>query len=289
MKWLILGILLGGCATTAPLPARAVELNRSGAEALAAGDLTTAEARVQVALEYNPRFTEAWVNLGLIELKRGNFDAARKHLKRARDLNPDLPAPHHALGLVADEQGAHLEAEKHYREALKVDPGFLPARANLARRLFERGQNDEARQQFLRLVEIDDTSREGWAGYVEALLRLEREAEADAALDRAHQRLGGDPAILLLVARKLLRHDKIAEAEGILLPITRDPDRLRACAAWAWLAIAAVARGDAEAAVAAASRAQEIERSDGLAAFAMAQARALRTRLFGVAPTPPSR
>jgi len=37
--------LLGGCAGSAPLPPRAVELNRAGAAALAAGDYETAEAR----------------------------------------------------------------------------------------------------------------------------------------------------------------------------------------------------------------------------------------------------
>src|SRR5438477_12452953 len=85
------------CAHPAPLPAKAIELNRQGAAAIAGGDLEKAEARVALALEYNPRFTEAWVNLGIIEMTRGNFERARVDLVRARDLNPDLPTPHHAL------------------------------------------------------------------------------------------------------------------------------------------------------------------------------------------------
>jgi len=117
-----------GCSTVPPLPPKALELNQTGAAALAAGDLSTAEARFAVALEYSPRFTEAWVNLGYVELRRGNLQRARKHFIKARDLNPDLPAPHHALGLLADKRDIGKEAEAHYRQALKVDPGFAPAR-----------------------------------------------------------------------------------------------------------------------------------------------------------------
>src|ERR1700730_13816419 len=88
---------LVGCVHPAPLPAKAIELNRDGAAAMATGDLEKAEARIALALEYNPRFTEAWVNLGIVEMDRGNFARAHHDFIKARDLNPDLPAPHHAL------------------------------------------------------------------------------------------------------------------------------------------------------------------------------------------------
>ena len=51
-----------GCASNPPLPPKAIELNQNGAAALAAGDLSTAEARLGLAIEFSPRFTEAWVN-----------------------------------------------------------------------------------------------------------------------------------------------------------------------------------------------------------------------------------
>src|SRR5215471_20102256 len=89
---LLLAIVVTGCSSVPPLPPKALELNQNGAAALAAGDLSTAEARLSVAIEYSPRFTEAWVNLGYVELKRGSLERARKHFIKARDLNPDLPA-----------------------------------------------------------------------------------------------------------------------------------------------------------------------------------------------------
>ena len=57
--FLVLAALITGCAGTAPLAPKAVELNRAGTEALAAGNLEMAEARFALALEYHPRFVEA--------------------------------------------------------------------------------------------------------------------------------------------------------------------------------------------------------------------------------------
>jgi Flp pilus assembly protein TadD len=262
-----------GCSSRPPLPPRALQLNEDGAAALASGDLDTAAARLQVAIEYSPRFVEAWTNLGLVELRRGNLDVAHKHLAKARSLNPDLPAPHHALGLLADRRGLGDEAVKHYRQALKVDPGFSPARVNLGRRLFQRGSFDEARDQFLRLTQVEPERLEGWTGLAECLLRLDREPEADEVIGRARERFGDVPEVRLLVARQQLRRGAWLEAESTLAPLTNDPDRAREGAAWAWIAVARLARGDRAGALRAAGEAQAIDREDPVAAHVVAEAK----------------
>jgi tetratricopeptide (TPR) repeat protein len=237
--------LVVGCASNPPLPPKAVELNQNGAAALAAGDLATAEARLALAIEFSPRFTEAWVNLGYVELQRGRLAEARKDFVKARDLNPDLPTPHHALGLLADHRGLGKEAEGHYRMALKVDPAFLPARENLARRLFERRAFDDAREQYLRLTQVQPNELPGYVGLTECFFRLDREAEAADVIGRARARFGDVPDVRLLVARLQLRADAFVEAEETLAPLTNNADASRASAAWAWIAVARKARGDA--------------------------------------------
>lgn len=254
-----------GCASVPPLPPKAAELNHAGAAALAAGDLSTAEARLALAVEYSPRFTEAWVNLGYVELRRGNLELARKHFAKARDLNPDLAAPHHALGLLADRRDLGAEAEKHYKQALKVDPGFAPARANLARRLFRRGAIDDAREQFLRLTQVEPDVPAGYLGLAECLFRLDREAEADDVIARARARFGELPELMMLVARQLLRRGNAAEAEELLAPLTDDPDRSRASAAWAWIAVSRRARDDLRGARAAAREALALDPENDVA------------------------
>lgn len=241
---------LAGCASVPPLPRKALELNRDGAAALAAGDLATAEARLGVALEYSPRFTEAWVNLGYVALERGDLEHARKNFVKARELNPDVAAPHHALGVLAERRELGTEAERHYRAALKVDPAFAASRANLARRLFARGAFDDAREQFLRLTQVQPEVLDGYLGLAECFLRLEREGDADDVLGRARMRFGDVPELRLLVARQLLRRDAFVEAEDVLAPLTEDASSSRAASAWAWIAVARRSRGDASASAA---------------------------------------
>lgn len=254
-----------GCASIPPLPPKALELNQTGAAALAAGDLTTAEARFSLALEYSARFTEAWVNLGYVELRRGNLAKARKYFSKARDLNPDLPAPHHALGLLADERAIGKEAEGHYQQALKVDPGFVPSRANLARRLFQRGEFEASREQYLRLSQVAPEALSGYLGLAECLLRLDREGEADDVIGRARVRFGDAPELVMLVARQLLRRGAFSEAEELMAPLTNDEDRSRAAAAWAWIGVARLARGDRPGARAAAKESVAIDKRNDVA------------------------
>jgi tetratricopeptide (TPR) repeat protein len=270
----VLGLV--ACTHPAPLPPKALELNREGAAAIASGDLQTAEARIALAIEYNPRFTEAWVNLGLVEMMHGNFEAARRDLLRARRLNPDLPAPHHALGLLAERKLAPAEAETYYRAALKVDPGFAPSRINLGRLLFARGAFEDAREQFLRVTQVAAEWADGWAGLVETLLRLERTEEADRVLADAHRRLGAHPSLELLEARFLLRRSAYHAAAERLVPLSRLPDRTRAVAALSWLAIARLGEGELDAAALAAERAVRLDPDDAVARYAIEAVRATR-------------
>ena len=251
---------LWGCASNPPLPPKAIALNGAGALAL--------------ALEYSPRFTEAWVNLGLVEERRGNFELARRDFVKARDLNPDLPAPHHALGVLADAEGHTTEAEKHYRAALKVDPGFAPARVNLARRLFARAAYDEAREHFLRLTQVAPTALDGWTGLCETLLKLDRTEDGRAVLGHARDAFGEVPAITLLQGRFLLLDGRYADAEAVLAPIAESPRALpQSAAALAWLAVARLGRGDVRGATTAAERASSIDPDDGVAQYALRAAR----------------
>jgi tetratricopeptide (TPR) repeat protein len=264
--------LLCGCKPPVPLPPKAVELNRLGAVAFSRGDLETAEVRFALAIEYHPRFTEAWVNLGWVELGRGNFVRAKKDFQKAKGLNGDVPTPHHALGVLEDRLGDVAAAEKHYRAALKVDPGFAPARANLGRLLFDRGRYDDAREQFERLTEAAPDSELGWIGLCESLFRLGREEDAVRALSRGREHVGDTPDAILLLARQLLRHGAAAEAENALAPLTYRHDASRQAAAWAWIALARLSRGRVESAVQAASEALQANRDDVVANHAMSLA-----------------
>lgn len=280
----LLGLLaliaaIGACTSAVPLSPKAIALNREGAAALAAGHLETAEARIALALEYSHRFTEAWVNLGLVELQRGNFDRARRHFLEARRLNPDLPAPHHALALLADREGDGEAAEAGYRAALKVDPGFAPARANLARRLFDRGAFEEAREHFLRLTEVAPDLAGGWTGLCAVMLRLGRVDDAAGVLLRAAEHRAPPATLAVLDARILLERGEFGRAAARLATWTAGGDVADRAAALAWLAVARLAGGDDVGGREAAARAAALAPADGVALYAVAVARGERPPL----------
>ncbi len=268
---LVITGLLGGCSGAAPLPPQAVALKRAGAEALARGDLATADARLSLALEYSPRFVEALVNQGLVELQRGNFDRARELIARARRLNPDVAQPHHALGILAERQARPDDASRHYYDALEVDPGFAPSRANLARLLFDAGMLNEALVQLKRLAEAAPDSVEAPLGLAETLLRLGRIAEAEAIVSAAREQFPDSPELVVLAARAQMRRGQVDSAVELLSPLGYGRDDV-AANALGWLATAELLRGDPRRAVGAAKRALELLPDSPVATYAMAQA-----------------
>jgi tetratricopeptide (TPR) repeat protein len=274
-KTIVIGLLVGcfmsGCKGSAPLPPKALELNRTGAEALEKGDLETADARFALALEYNPRFVEALVNQGLVEVQRGNFKNARKLLGRARRINPDVAQPHHGLGVLAEREGRPDVAAKHYDEALRIDPGFAPSRANLARLLFESGRYEHARVQFKRLTEVAPDDVHGYVGLAESLLHLDRIEEADAVVENGLERAPKQADLVILRARSYLRTGQWDRAVELLTPLARSHDDI-AVVALGWLATAEIGRGRLEYAVGAARKALELDPHASVAVYALATA-----------------
>jgi tetratricopeptide (TPR) repeat protein len=266
---LTLPVFCFACAGSAPLPAKALDLNRAGVDALAAGDLETADARFGLALEYNPNFVDALTNQGLVELQRGNFERARQLLTRARRLNPDVAQPHHALGVLAERERRPDLASRNYYEALRVDPGFAPSRNNLAHLLYDGGLFEDALVQFKRLVEVEPNAVDALAGLAATLLHLERVNEAGDVIERALGLTPESPELAILSARLEMRRGEFDAAIARLLPLTGGRNDL-AVHALSWLSAAELACGRPHAAVDAAERAIRLAPDDALASYALA-------------------
>lgn len=265
---LALPVFCLACAGAAPLPPKALELNQAGVDALAAGDLETADARFSLALEYNPKFVDALTNQGLVELQRGNFERARELLTRARRLNPDVAQPHHALGVLAERERRPDLASRSYYEALRVDPGFAPSRANLAHLLYDGGLYEDALLQFKRLVEVAPDVIEARVGLAATLLRLERVTEASQVVATALRLAPDHPELAILCARLELRRGELDAAIARLTPLTSGRTDL-SVHALAWLAAAELASNRPRQAVSAAERAIALAPDDALASFAL--------------------
>jgi tetratricopeptide (TPR) repeat protein len=90
---------------------------------IALGELDAAKSALGTAIELNPRFIPAYVNLA--DLYRALKDEinAEKTLRRALEVIPDSPVIHHVLGLALFRQQRGKEAVNELRLAAQLDSG----------------------------------------------------------------------------------------------------------------------------------------------------------------------
>jgi Tfp pilus assembly protein PilF len=137
---LLLTLVLAACAAApppAPEPAaapddRANPLLDLAEEALAQGDLETAEARFRRDAAVHPSSARARTGLGRVAFERRDLDAARGHFQAAAELSPDQAEPWLGLADVARVAGDVEAARAHLDQALSRNPSLVGAHARLA-------------------------------------------------------------------------------------------------------------------------------------------------------------
>ena len=96
------------------------------------GDLDLAKARLQLAVDADPRDSVRWIELGEIELDTDNPAAAHKcYLIAAAHSPPGSSLSWHMAGEAAHLCGDVELACAHYYEALKIDPMCISAATRL--------------------------------------------------------------------------------------------------------------------------------------------------------------
>ena len=128
--------------------------------ALAAGELTAAEAAFRQALERQPDLDEAalgvaeTLNLAALAcLRAGQAAEARRRVLPVTESRPDLAAAWETLGLAAMDMGDGAEATRALETALGLDPDMLAATLGLARRYKALGNLEGASALLERLAE----------------------------------------------------------------------------------------------------------------------------------------
>lgn len=139
----------------------AVEYNRRGRYA-------EARERLRVALDANPWYWRAWVNLGIAEQRTGEPDAALAAYRRARLLAPDDAGPRRFAGLLLSERGDLAGAAGELEAAARLAPEDGAVRRELGTVLLRAGRLDEAREELARAVRLDPRDAEARARLAEA-------------------------------------------------------------------------------------------------------------------------
>ena len=124
--------------------AQVLQLMHNGGDAIKRGDLPGAETIFHRAVELAPTLSDAYLGLGLVELRRGELDDATKSLARATELNPQLHGAHLFLGIAQYQSGQPELAAASLRAEIALAPNNSEALTWLGIVELGQGHPDEA-------------------------------------------------------------------------------------------------------------------------------------------------
>ena len=130
------------------------------------------------AISIDPKLIEAYNNLGYIYMWKGDSEAAFGSFIRAVSINPRMVEAHIGIGVLRFETGEYGLAEKRFRTALGIRENSMAARVGLAKALRYQGKFEEALSVAVGAVRSDPRDIEALLESAEALLELDRSAEA---------------------------------------------------------------------------------------------------------------
>jgi len=100
----------------------------AGQAALQNGDLNAAETAFSNVLAADPRSGGAYANLGVIAMRRKQWDHALRLLKKASELEPKVSGIRLNVGLVYYHQGDYAAAIPWFADVLRAEPDSEQAR-----------------------------------------------------------------------------------------------------------------------------------------------------------------
>jgi len=122
----------------------------AGVEADKSGQLDSAVAEFQKAIDLDPKLGAAFVDLGEVFIEKREYAAAIPPLKHALELNPNIEGAHQLLGYALLAQGYPAEAIPHLEKAhdedtlgiALLDAGRLPEALTVLQKAVARNPDD---------------------------------------------------------------------------------------------------------------------------------------------------
>jgi tetratricopeptide (TPR) repeat protein len=186
------------------------------------GDLHSAVYHFKEVIRLDPLRAGAYINLGGVYNRLGQFDDSLATLKRGIDLDATRAEGYYNLGLVYRQLGQLELAVNAYREAVRLNPRMYDAHYNLGNIFFERGQFGLAVAHYRSALEIRPNWEKGRIALdaAQAQNAVQETGAAKPAAPMPETPAGADldPNRLLDPAMhgKLLRalHDLVVETDG---------------------------------------------------------------------------
>jgi predicted O-linked N-acetylglucosamine transferase (SPINDLY family) len=146
-----------------------------------ARDFASARTWLEAAIELEPDFFQAHVNLSEACRILGDDSAAIQQLSSALKLKPDFYAGHNALGVLLQKKDDYKGAVAAFKKAIEYKPDFAEAYYNLGNCLRDVEKFDEAIACFRMASTLDPSC-------IEALSNLGEALQTTGRIDEAVQR-----------------------------------------------------------------------------------------------------
>ena len=172
-------------ATIAVNPGSWMAHNNLGIIQLRRGEFEESITQFMKALEIDPAYAEARYNLGNALVRRGAISEAVAEYKKAIELNPRIVGAHLNLGTVLIQSGRVSEAVSHLQNAVSITPKNGAARAALGGALAKTRRPTEAVEHLRVAAELEPRSPDIRNDLGNVLLDLDRVEEAIAAFETA--------------------------------------------------------------------------------------------------------
>lgn len=206
-------MLLGvRCDAADPWQARLSEASQK----IGAHDFAAAQDLLAGLLRDNPKIPAAHNLMGMCLLGLGSLDAAAASFRRAIELNPAYASARLNLANVLQKQGKQAEAEESLRAAIRLKPGFIEARVALAKLLLAGKQEDAALEQFEAVIALEPRQvfALGNAGLIFA--RRSDYQKAIERLSRAHAIDPSSTPLALALAESEIRAGRQKDADRLI-------------------------------------------------------------------------
>jgi len=96
------------------------------------GEHKESELKLKKAISLNPKYANAYYNLAVLYIGKGNLEKAELELKKAIKFKSDFAIAHYNLGFILKNLGKLKEADSYNQKVLEIDPHFTDAYLSLS-------------------------------------------------------------------------------------------------------------------------------------------------------------
>ena len=193
-------------------------LVRKGQSAAARGDLASAIALHEKAIQLDPKMTQAAVNLISLYARANQPGKAEDAYRKAIASDPNLAEAHYNYGVFLQSvRGDQAQAKAQFELTLTLDPAHAAAHHNLGAILQQQGQLAAAQRQFESAIEFDPSSRNSRFQLGRLYANAGRTADAIAQFEKIVT-VDDDqtPTYLYALGATMARAGDAAKARGLL-------------------------------------------------------------------------